>query len=445
MSLARGLYSTALILLSPLIWQRVWREHDDHHPRRERLGIIPATPATTPELECPIWLHAASLGEVVMVTSLVETLRRRYPKRPLVVTTMTATGAAQAARLLHSPEGSAELAPARHHYLPLDFPCTARRFVARLRPALAILVETELWPNLIAACAREEVPLGVVNGRLSPRAFNRYRKVASVMRDCLANVSWLGAKAPEDLERFIALGLPAARGVAVGSLKFEVEISSVIVAAGQALHAQCGGRMIWIAASTHDGEDAQILTAHAAVRAQHPDALLLLVPRHPQRFEAVTAQSQAWCQLREETCLRRSDMHAERTSEMVALSDPALSVLVGDTLGELLTLYAASDVAFIGGSLVPVGGHNMLEPAALGLPLLSGQSLANFSEIVEVMAGEGALQVVADSEALAVAVSALLADDVYRKQVGEAARQVVARNRGALSDSLAQIAILLPG
>ncbi|TVU71968.1 MULTISPECIES: 3-deoxy-D-manno-octulosonic acid transferase [Cobetia] len=439
MSLARGLYSAALTLLSPLIWQRVWREHDDQHPRCERLGIIPATPSSTPALESPIWLHAASLGEVVMVASLVEALRRRYPTRPLVMTTMTATGAAQAARLLHSPEGSAVLAPARHHYLPLDFPCTARRFVTRLRPALAILVETELWPNLMAACAREGVPLGVVNGRLSPRAFDRYRKVASVMRESLANVSWLGAKAPEDLERFIALGLPAARGVTVGSLKFELEISPQVITSGQALQVQFDGRPVWIAASTHEGEDAQILTAHAAVRAQHPDALLLLVPRHPQRFEAVAAQSDTWCQSREETNLRRSHMHAASS-----LSDPAISVLVGDSLGELLTLYAASDIAFVGGSLVPVGGHNMLEPAALGLPLLSGPSLANFNEIAEVMTEEGALQVVADSEALAVAVAALFADNVMRKQAGEAARQVVARNRGALSGSLAEIAILLP-
>ncbi|WP_191236430.1 lipid IV(A) 3-deoxy-D-manno-octulosonic acid transferase [Cobetia marina] len=439
MSLARGLYSTALTLLSPLIWQRVWREHDDRHSRLERLGILPATPAAAPDRERPIWLHAASLGEMVMMASAIEALRRRYPLRPLIVTTMTATGAAQAARLLHTPEGTPELAPARHHYLPLDFPCSARRFVSRLRPALVVLVETELWPNLIASCARQRIPVSVVNARLSPRAFTRYRKVGALMRETLSQVSALTAKAPEDLERFIALGLPAARGKTVGSLKFELEISPQAVAAGKGLREQFQGRRVWIAASTHEGEDALMLDAHAAVRARHPDALLLLVPRHPQRFETVAAQSASWCESRGETCLRRSHMHAESR-----LEKSRLSVLVGDSLGELLALYAASDVAFIGGSLVPIGGHNLLEPAALGLPLLSGPSLENFSEIAEVMTAEGALQVVDDAEALAEAVITLLEDESQRQRAGQAARERVARNRGALAGTLQKLEDLLP-
>lgn len=439
MSLARGLYSTALTLLSPLIWQRVWREHDAQHPRLERLGIIPSTPSTTPDSERPIWLHAASLGEVVMVASLVEALRQRYPLRPLVLTTMTATGAAQAARLLHTPQGSSGLAPARHHYLPLDFPLSARRFVRRLRPALAIMVETELWPNLMAACARDDIALCVINGRLSPRAFQRYRRIGALMRDSLAHVSGLSAKSQQDLERFMALGLPPARGTAVGSLKFELDIAEQVISDGQALRQSFAQRPVWIAASTHDGEDGQILAAHAAVRDQHPQALLLLVPRHPQRFEAVAAQAAQWCQARGESSLRRSAMSESGTE----VAD-AVSVLVGDSLGELLTLYAASEIAFIGGSLVPIGGHNLLEPAALGLPLLSGPSLDNFSEIAEVMAAEGALQVIADDAALAEAVNALFSDQAAQQMAGQAASQVVERNRGALSGTLAMLEHHLP-
>ncbi|MBF8223561.1 lipid IV(A) 3-deoxy-D-manno-octulosonic acid transferase [Halomonas sp. 328] len=412
----RGLYSAALYGLTPLIWRRVWRESLPTHPRRQRLGWIPPSPPG----ERVTWLHCASLGEVIAARPLIEALAR--PGEPLVITTMTATGAQRALALAERLNAMGR-ARVTHAFLPLDFPGAARRFLARLRPARALFFETELWPNLLAACHRQGVPVAVLNGRLSPRAFRGYRRLRPLMHEALGSVDWLAAKSAADAERFQALGMAAERTTVVGSLKFDITPDDAAREASRRLRTELGERPVWVAGSTHEGEDEQLLAAHARLREHYPQALLLLVPRHPQRFDAVA-----------ELCERRGLATARRSRQEAVDADTA--VYLGDTLGELMTLYGAGDLAFVGGSLVPVGGHNLLEPAALGVPVLTGPALANFEEVAEALREAEALVEVADGMALAEALEALFADEPARQRLGEAGRQVVAANRGALARTL---------
>ena len=423
----RCLYSAALYALSPLIWRRVWREQVPTNPRRERLGLIPRRSAGTSaqrHRKRPVtWLHCASVGEVLAARPLIEALAAARPGHQLVVTTMTATGADRVRALADTLNGKGAGAIVSHHFVPLDFPGAARRFVARLAPLQAIFFETELWPNLLAACQQRGVSVAVVNGRLSPRAFARYLKIRPLMADALGHVDWLAAKSDEDAERYRLLGMADDCTSVVGSLKFDISASDEDVADSERLHTWLGERPIWVAGSTHPGEDEPLLAAHRRLRETHGDALLILVPRHPQRFDDVAALCKAL------------GMRLARRSKNER-PDYGTSVYLADTMGELATCYGAADVAFVGGSLVPIGGHNLLEPAVRGVPVLTGPSLENFSDVAAPLREAGALTEVADAEALSEALAALLDDPLARARLGEAGRQVVATRRGALSRTL---------
>lgn len=423
----RRLYSAALLALAPLLWWRVWREHRAGRSRGERLGWIPASS----DADRPLWLHCASVGEVQAAQPLIEALRKRYPQHRLVITTMTATGAERAVALAEaaSDEAGGEVS---HYFLPLDFPCAARRFVARLRPRLAIFFETELWPNLLASCARRGVPVAVVNGRLSARSFRTYRRLRRLMQEALSHVDWLGAKSRQDAERFAALGMAEDATSVTGSLKFDIALNDEAFKVSERLRTLLGGRPVWVAGSTHPGEDEALLTAHARVREIRPEALLILVPRHPRRFEAVAEL----CAARGLACARRSKGEAPGAETAVYL---------GDTMGELRALYSAADLAFVGGSLVPVGGHNLLEPAAMGVPVLTGPELANFEDVAETLREHQALVEVADGEALAAALLRLFDEPAERQRLAEAGRTVVEANRGALARTLDGLETLFPG
>lgn len=416
---ARWLYSAALYALSPLIWRRVWRERMLTHPRRQRLGLIPPTPAD----ERVMWLHCASVGEVLAARPLIEALVARYPTHRLVVTTMTATGAERVQALADSLATQEDCGDVSHYFVPLDFPGAARRFVQRLRPELALFFETELWPNLLHACERCAVPVAVVNGRLSPRAYAGYRKLRPLMRSALARVTWLAAKSVADAERFRALGMAHDRLTVVGSLKYDLAVDDGDFRRSERLRTRLGERPVWVAGSTHPGEDEQVLAAHARLRESYPAALLILVPRHPQRFDAVA-----------QLCRERDMSVVRRSRDELPVADTA--VYLGDTMGELLDFYGASDIAFVGGSLVPLGGHNLLEPAAMGVPVITGPALANFSDVAETLCEAGALVEVADAEALAHELGRLFGDDEERRRLGLAGWQVVIANRGALQKTL---------
>ncbi len=414
----RRVYAAALYLFAPLIWRRVWREQLPGRSRRERLGCIPPSAAG----EYTLWLHCASVGEVQAARPLVEALGQRCPGYRLVITTMTATGAERVLALAESRRNSEDSAEVSHHFVPLDFPGSARRFVARLRPDLAIFFETELWPNLLASCERSGVPVAVVNGRLSPRAFRGYRRLRPLMAEALSHVAWLAAKSEADARRFIELGMAPARTTVVGSLKFDITAGGD-QEVSERLRTRFGRRPVWIAGSTHPGEDEQVLAAHAHLRKRLPDALLVLVPRHPRRFDEVAA-----------LCRQAGLTLARRSRDQWPGDDTA--VYLGDSMGELLALYGAADLAFVGGSLVPIGGHNLLEPAAVGTPVLTGPALANFEDVAEAMRAAGALVEVDNAEALAAELWRLFGDREARHRLAAVGREVVAANRGALARTM---------
>lgn len=411
-------YSAVLYGLAPLIGWRIWREQVPTYSRLQRLGmrLEPLPPAPR------IWLHCASVGEVRAARPLIEGLLARFPHHSVLLTTMTATGAQQALALIAEQSATDQLRLA-HRFLPLDFPGAAKRFLARVQPELAILFETELWPNLLHACHRQAVPVAVVNGRLSPRAFARYQRLRPLMQSALANVTWLAAKSSEDAERFQALGCAADATTVVGSLKFEQALPEKALAESERLLQAWGERPAWVAGSTRDGEETLLLTAHRQLLKRFPDALLVLVPRHPQRFDEVAA-----------VCEREGWAISRRSQQQPVT--PATQIYLGDTLGELAALYGAGSLAYVGGSLVPLGGHNVLEPATLGKPVLCGPSLENFSDVAEPLLAAKALTVVDSPEALASTLAEYIAYPQRARQAGEAGQTVIEAHRGALLRTL---------
>ncbi|WP_043531318.1 lipid IV(A) 3-deoxy-D-manno-octulosonic acid transferase [Litchfieldella xinjiangensis] len=423
---ARWLYSAVLYGLSPLVWKRVWRERALTHSRWQRLGFVPRSSAG----RAVIWLHCASVGEVLAAQPLIETLLERYPGRELVVSTMTATGAERVQAIADSRQTRGQAGHLRHCFIALDFPGAARRFVRRLRPQAAIIFETELWPNVLAACHSREVPVVVSNGRLSPRAFEGYRRVRPLMRDALSHVTWLAAKSDADAERFQALGMAVEHVTVVGSLKFDFLPNDAEFERSERLRTLLGQRPAWVAGSTHPGEDEQVLAAHAVLLESQPDALLILVPRHPQRFDAVAAL----CREHGFTLARRSQEERPEAGTQVYLAD---------TMGELLGFYGAAMVAFVGGSLAPIGGHNLLEPAAMGTPVITGKHLDNFLDVAATLREADVLLEVDDATALGRELIRLFDDPDERERLSRTGQAVIEANRGALKRTLDGLATYL--
>jgi 3-deoxy-D-manno-octulosonic-acid transferase len=404
----RRLYSLLIYLAVPFVFAAVlWRGLRDRgywQAPGERFGWGRAGAHGS------IWLHAVSLGEVSAAAPLVRALRARYPQHPMVLTTATPTGRERGRALFGDTVDV--------RFLPYDMPGAVARFLDRIRPRLGIIMETELWPNLFSECERRGVPLLLASARLSARSVARYRRFGSLARGIFSATTLIAAQTREDAERFIAIGAGIAATRVVGNIKFDLEIGAGASSEGRQLRNSLGGtRPIWIAGSTHAGEEEQVLAAHEKLPA---DALLLLVPRHPDRFESVG-----------ELLNQRRVKFVRRSARLAP--DAATRVLLVDTVGELATLYAAADAAFVGGSLVPIGGHNLLEPAALGLPVLTGPSHANGEEIARLLLAEGAALEVRDARELAAALSGLLADPQERRRMGDIGRRIVESNRGSVA------------
>ena len=421
MAMSRFFYSLLLYLLMPLVLLylagRSLKERAYRQRWKERFGF-----GTRQLPSQPVWLHAASVGEVQAAAPLVRALQRERPDLPLLITTTTPAGSGRVRALFGESVG--------HCYLPFDLPGAVRRFLRQVRPRLAIVMETELWPNLFHALAARRTPILIANARLSPGSLKRYRRLPRLIRATLACVDTIAAQSPRDAERYAALGAEPRQLVTTGNVKFDLALPVGLRGQGRALRADFGReRPVWIAASTHGGEEELVLAAHRRLLERWSRLLLVLVPRHPDRFERVA-----------ELCRAEGFALACRSRGEPAA---AAQVYLGDTMGELMMLYAASDVAFVGGSLVPVGGHNLLEPAALGLAPLSGPQLFNFEEIAQLLKEARALTVVEDAAALAEQVAALLADAEARLAAGARARQVVEENRGALGRTLELVDALL--
>ena len=413
----RLLYSLLIYLALPVVLYITYRRRPGQPGYQSRwaelLGWVPRLTAT----QAPLWIHTVSVGESLAAMPLIRQLKAEHPELPLLVTTTTRTGAEQIAKLGDLVE---------HRYAPLDYPDALWRFLRRTRPRALVIMETELWPNWLAACARRQLPVVVMNARLSERSCQRYQKVRGVFAAMSRHLSLILCQHRDDAARFLRLGVPAERVLVTGSLKFDIQLDQNQIEAGQRLRSQIGPRPVWIAASTHPGEDEQILAAMRQVRLQLPQSLLILVPRHPQRFDSVAAL----CQAEDLTLARRSRQETITSDTQVYL---------GDTMGEMPLLLQACDVAFVGGSLVPIGGHNLLEPASLGKPTLTGPHFFNFADVTRQLCDSKACEVVADADALAASLITLLQDEEKRQQMGMRAFDVVAANQGALAKTLAEI------
>ena len=371
-----------------------------------------------------IWVHAVSVGEVQAAKPLVEALLQRFPAVPLVLTTVTPTGRARAQALFG---GRVDV-----RYVPIDLPGSVRRFFTRVRPLLAVILETEIWPNLYHRCGKLGVPLVLASARISPRSVKSYRRLVGLFRETLSNGIFIAAQSAADAERFRSIGANPAHTHVIGNIKFDYSHPANIDETGRRRRAALGrDRPVWVAGSTHAREEDILLAAHRTLRTQFPQALLVLVPRHPQRFAEVAE------------ALRAQGVKFATFSSGAAVDD-GTEVFLVDTLGELLGFYAASDVAFVGGTLVPVGGHNLLEPLSLGLPTLSGPNTFNAADIAKLLVDCGAVRVVHDAAGLANAIGALFADPAARTLMGASGRQAIEENRGAVGRLMNFLAPLLP-
>ena len=411
------LYASLPLVLLRLLWRSL-RAPAYRSRWAERFGRF-APPAATGG----VWIHAVSVGEVQAIAPLVRHLLAAYPDLPLCLTTTTPTGSDRARRLFDG-----ELF---HVYFPYDLPVAVNGFLDRVRPRLLVMVETEVWPNLLAACERRGIQTLLANGRLSERSARGYARLGRFARQTFGRISAAAAQAPADAERLIALGVPPQRVRVTGSIKFDVRLPASVQEQTQVLRRGWGGhRPVWVAASTHEGEDEQILDAHAVVLKRVADALLVLVPRHPERFERVAGL----CRRRGFTLARRSLGEA---------GGAPVEVLLGDTMGELPVFLGAADAAFIGGSLVPTGGHNMLEASAQGVPVVFGPHVFNFAAVSQLLLAQGGAVQVPDAAALARVIADWLGDAAGRSRVGQAGRRVVEENRGALAALTALVQTLL--
>ena len=417
MSLMRLAYTLVHVLAMPVILLRLlWRarlNRDYLDCLHQRFGFG----APLAREGAPIWIHAVSVGEVQAAIPVARALADRYPHHPLLFTTTTPTGRTRVRQVLG---GAVE-----HRYMPYDLPWLIRAFLDRVRPRAVIVMETELWPNLFAECAARRIPLVLANVRLSERSARGYGHVSSLSASMLACVSAIAAQSEADASRVLALGADPGVVHVTGSIKFDLHLPASLREQAQVLRREFGiERSVFIAASTHEGEDRQVFDAFAHILRAIPRCLLVLVPRHPERFAAAAA-------------LSRKRGYATATRSRAPRRYDDVDVFVGDSMGELPLFYAASDVAFVGGSLVPTGGHNMLEPAALGLPVLFGPHVFNFPDISRMLLDAGAAWQVADAHALGERALALLEDANLRHNAGDRGREFVERNRGALERLMA--------
>lgn len=418
----RGLYSATLYLLVPItLYHLIWRgfRQPAYFQRwRERYASYPAAPQAA-----PLWLHAVSVGEVNAAAPLVNALRALRPELQLVITTITPTGSERVRALW----GDA----VTHVYLPYDLPGAVARFLDYFRPALALIVETELWPNLLFGCRDRGIPVHILNARLSARSLRGYRVLGPLIARALASVRLVAAQSPQDARRFLALGAVPERVQVAGNLKFDMAPVATTAVVADFHAALARPRPVWIAASTHEGEEAAVLEAHRRLRQALPEALLLWAPRHPERFQAVAQAA-------------RDAGFAVATRSAARWPPADTAVFVVDTLGELLQFYACAPLAFVGGSLQDIGGHNLLEPAATGSAILSGPHLHNFADISRRLREAQAMRVVNDAAELAQTLQQLFADDAARAALVAHAARLLDEGRGALARTLQLIEPMLP-
>ena len=407
----RFIYTGLLYLICPFFILRLfWKSYRNPGYRErwiERLGFITGAP-----LKNTLWIHAVSVGEVQASQQLIKQLKQSFPDKSIVISTTTPTGAERAKQLF-----SEDLI---HFYFPYDLPWVINRWLNHVNPHLLLMMETEIWPNLLRACEQRNILTLLANARMSEKSARGYQWLGQFSQNAFKSIDQVAAQSEADAQRFIDLGVSSEKIEVTGSIKFDAHQPVLVQEQAEVLRRIWGvDRPVWMAASTRDGEEEAILAAHKRVCAQIPEALLVLVPRHQERFDRVAL-----------LCKKRGFSLVRRSSQLSCLATD--NIFLGDSMGELAVMYQAADLAFVGGSLVNAGGQNILEPASLGLPVLFGPSMYNFTAISDLFLQEQAAVQVDDVAALAEQVIYWLADASERTRVGENGRRVVEENKGAV-------------
>ncbi|TAN67888.1 MAG: 3-deoxy-D-manno-octulosonic acid transferase [Methylobacter sp.] len=408
----RTFYSCLFYLLIPFILIRlVWRSlkaPDYRYRWNERFGFY-----NRKFVQDVIWFHAVSVGEAEALFALAKQIQRHYPDAALLITTTTPTGSARVKAVMKES--------VVHVYLPYDIPGAVNRFMQCFKPRIAVIMETEIWPNLFACCGKNEIPLYIINARLSEKSARGYQKISALIAPALAQVKVIAAQTQDDASRFIAIGAKSETVRVLGNIKFDIEVSNEIIEQGLQLKVGLfGGRFVWLIASTHKDEEAIFLEIYKNIKQEIPELLLVIVPRHPERFGEVSKL----CELYRLAVVRRTSGEA---------CPRHIDVYLADTMGELKMLYAAADAAFVGGSMVPVGGHNILEAATVGTPVLFGPYMANFKDIAQGVLRQNAAVQCRDSNEIIRAIIALHANSAYRQSLAEKGRAFVRQNQGAIA------------
>ncbi|WP_198244968.1 lipid IV(A) 3-deoxy-D-manno-octulosonic acid transferase [methane-oxidizing endosymbiont of Gigantopelta aegis] len=414
----RFFYTSLFCLLLPFVLLRLyWRgiKQAAYRARwQERLGFF-----TQSYPEHCIWFHAVSVGEAEAAFPLIKRLQQRYPDQPILVTTTTPTGAARVAEVLGDSVS--------HVYFPYDIPWVVCRFLSVFKPVMLVVMEKEIWPNLFRQCGQRQIPLFIINARLSARSAKSYRWIKGLVKPALENVQMILAQTEDDRLRFIDIGAASDKVQVSGNLKFDIELPQQLIEQGKALKGDLfSGRFVWIIASTHPGEEAVFLAQYADLKRHIPELLLVIVPRHPERFDSVHQLALQY------------GLQVERRSRQASISS-ATDVYLADTMGELKMLYAAADVAFVGGSLVPVGGHNILEALAAGTPVMFGPHMVNFKEIARQVLQDGAAVQCQNKEDVAGRLLILYQEPALRQALVEKGHRFIRKNQGALDKTLAML------
>ncbi|MCX7107946.1 MAG: lipid IV(A) 3-deoxy-D-manno-octulosonic acid transferase [Methylococcales bacterium] len=410
----RVIYSSIFYLLIPFILSRLlWRSIKApayRHRWRERLGFYNKAKSFP---EGVIWFHAVSVGEAEALFPLLRHIQKHHTDAKLLITTTTPTGSARVNAVM--------LETVTHVYLPYDIPGAVNRFMHCFKPKLAVIIETEIWPNLYSCCGKNKIPLYIINARLSEKSSLGYQKIPSLVHPALGNIYGIATQTQEDTNRFLAIGANSEKLKTLGNIKFDVQIPQSIIAQGLQIKTNLfEGRFVWLIASTHKDEEIIFLEIYKQIKQKIPQLLLVLVPRHPERF----AEVRKLCEKLQYTVVSRT------ASEAVCKQT---DVYLVDTMGELKALYAASDVAFVGGSMVPTGGHNILEAAAVGLPVMFGPYMANFKEIARRVLSDNAAIQCQNKQDVIDSILALYEQPNFRNALAEKGKAFVQINQGAMT------------
>ncbi len=410
--ITRSIYSSLTYLAVPFVFGRFilkgLKNKAYLHRLNERFGFIDLPK----DFSCDVWFHAVSVGEVKAISNVVKRLKENRPSLNILLTTTTPTGSDIVKKDLNKY--------VYHIYFPLDISLVVERFLNKLQPSLVVIAETEIWPNLFYKCYKKRIPLILINARMSLNSYKNYKKIRFFIKNVLNMCDKILARSKEDAKRFLELGADQRKVFVCGDIKFDIEISKEVISKGKELKKEVfGNRFVWIAASTHRGEEEIVLKVHKRLIKSYPNSSLILAPRHPERAE----EAIRLCEQMGLKWQRRTNFTEGREFD----------VYIVDTLGELLIFYSASDVSFVGGSLVNIGGHNLLEPAALGLPVISGKYLSNFEEVKALLNSENALICVEDSTTLLNELLRLIKDPEQRRILGKKAQEVVKKNQGSSS------------